>query len=80
MGLWGKWIAAALVVCSAQAAAQTPSAGEPTKLGAAKQAAHAPSPDDICHAVEQAAGEYGLPVEFFARVIWQVGWLTSSAS
>jgi hypothetical protein len=34
-------------------------------------AAHPPSADDICHAVEQSAGEYGLPVEFFAKVIWQ---------
>lgn len=26
---------------------------------------------DACRAVEQAAAEYALPVEFFARVIWQ---------
>ncbi len=73
MGLWGKCIAAALVVCSAQALAQAPppSVSEQTKPGVAEQAAHAPSADDICHAVEQSAGEYGLPVEFFARVIWQ---------
>src|SRR5262249_21178598 len=30
-----------------------------------------PTADDICRTLEQAAGEYGLPVEFFARVIWQ---------
>jgi hypothetical protein len=30
-----------------------------------------PTADDICRAVEQAAGENALPVEFFARVIWQ---------
>ena len=30
-----------------------------------------PDPDDICRALEQSAAEYGLPVEFFARVIWQ---------
>ena len=30
-----------------------------------------PTPDDICHAVEQNAAENALPVEFFARVIWQ---------
>jgi hypothetical protein len=30
-----------------------------------------PSADDICRAVEQDAAENGLPVEFFARVIWQ---------
>ena len=30
-----------------------------------------PTPDDICRALEQDAAENGLPVEFFARVIWQ---------
>jgi hypothetical protein len=30
-----------------------------------------PTPDDICRAVEQDAAENALPVEFFARVIWQ---------
>jgi hypothetical protein len=30
-----------------------------------------PTPDDICRAVEDDAAENGLPVEFFARVIWQ---------
>ena len=30
-----------------------------------------PTPDDICHAIEQDAAENALPVEFFARVIWQ---------
>jgi Transglycosylase SLT domain len=30
-----------------------------------------PTADDICRTVEQAAAENGLPVEFFARVIWQ---------
>jgi len=69
MGLWGRSLAAALVVWSAQAAAQTPSVSEQTAPDAGA-AAHAPSADDICHAVEQSAGEYGLPVEFFARVIW----------
>jgi hypothetical protein len=30
-----------------------------------------PTADDICQAVEQDAAENELPVEFFARVIWQ---------
>jgi hypothetical protein len=34
-------------------------------------AAHPPSADDICRGVEQDAAESELPVEFFARVIWQ---------
>jgi soluble lytic murein transglycosylase-like protein len=30
-----------------------------------------PTADDICRELEQDAAENGLPVEFFARVIWQ---------
>jgi hypothetical protein len=30
-----------------------------------------PTVDDICGAVEQSAAQNGLPVESFARVIWQ---------
>jgi transglycosylase-like protein with SLT domain len=30
-----------------------------------------PTPDDICRAIEEDAAANGLPVEFFARVIWQ---------
>jgi len=30
-----------------------------------------PTTDDVCRALEQDAAENGLPVEFFARVIWQ---------
>ena len=30
-----------------------------------------PTQDDVCRALEQSASENGLPVEFFARVIWQ---------
>jgi len=30
-----------------------------------------PTADDICHALEEDAAENELPVEFFARVIWQ---------
>jgi Transglycosylase SLT domain len=30
-----------------------------------------PTADDICRAIEQSAAENALPVEFFARVIWQ---------
>ena len=34
-------------------------------------AAQPPGADDICRAIEQDAAENELPVEFFARVIWQ---------
>jgi hypothetical protein len=30
-----------------------------------------PTADDVCRALDQSAAENGLPVEFFARVIWQ---------
>jgi hypothetical protein len=46
-------------------AAATPA---PSNLGAGSKQ---PTPDDICHAIEQDAAEHNLPVEFFARVIWQ---------
>jgi hypothetical protein len=37
----------------------------------AAPAPHPPTPDDICRALEEDAAENELPVEFFARVIWQ---------
>ena len=46
--------------------AHSPTASEPN--GAA---AKTPTVDDICRALEQSAAEKALPVEFFARVIWQ---------
>src|SRR5580693_3034390 len=55
----------ALVLWSADVNAQagaTPPAAEPQ---------NPPTADDICRAVEEDAAENGLPVEFFARVIWQ---------
>ena len=33
--------------------------------------AQPPTADDVCRALEQSAAENALPVEFFARVIWQ---------
>jgi soluble lytic murein transglycosylase-like protein len=33
--------------------------------------AQPPTVDDICRALEQSAAENALPLEFFARVIWQ---------
>jgi hypothetical protein len=34
-------------------------------------AVQTPTVDDVCRALEQSAAENALPVEFFARVIWQ---------
>jgi hypothetical protein len=47
------------------------SGGKSAKDAAAPQSPHQPTADDICRAVEQDAAENDLPVEFFARVIWQ---------
>ena len=63
--------AAALLASApnAQQAASPPPAAE--KPAAAPTTAEPPSADDICRAIEQDAAENELPVEFFARVIWQ---------
>jgi hypothetical protein len=57
------------------AQAQPASAAKPTENSApgATPAAtnNPPTADDICRAVEQDAAQNELPVEFFARVIWQ---------
>jgi hypothetical protein len=45
-----------------------PAAEKPAAAPAVRKLATA---DDICRAIEQSAGENQLPVEFFARVIWQ---------
>ena len=74
-------MACALALLSAQANAQagaTPPAAAhheadqpavPIELP--PPAANPPTADDICRTLEQAAAENGIPVEFFARVIWQ---------
>ncbi len=55
------------------AATATPPATQPAApTPAAPLAPHnPPTSDDICRAIEQDAAENQLPVEFFARVIWQ---------
>jgi Transglycosylase SLT domain len=55
----------------AQAGATPPAALEQPPAQQAETATGPPTADDICHAVEQDAAENALPVEFFARVIWQ---------
>jgi hypothetical protein len=60
-----------------QAPAAQPSPPPATSPPANQQAqkpstpSNPPTADDICRAVEQDAAENELPVEFFARVIWQ---------
>lgn len=83
----GQVLVIGLSLCSAPSLAQSPVAPAQQSASPAQQgrpapqfpapatpapAANAPpTPDDICHALEQDAAENQLPVEFFARVIWQ---------
>jgi hypothetical protein len=53
---------------AAPAPANPPAAHQPAVIPPPNSA---PTADDICRAVERDAAENGLPVEFFARVIWQ---------
>ena len=74
----GRLVVFVLAAWSAQANAQSPasppaeqsepaSADEPAQVSVPQP----PTADDICRAVEEDAAANGLPVEFFARVIWQ---------
>jgi hypothetical protein len=77
----GLLFACALALISTQASAQVgasaPSAGPPEVDQKAvpsepqRPTANPPTADDVCRTLEEAAAENGLPVEFFARVIWQ---------
>ena len=67
--LAGPLLVCALALGSGHANAQagaTPPA-EPKEIAAK----HQPTADDVCQTLEEAAAENALPVEFFARVIWQ---------
>src|ERR1700758_4182569 len=46
-------------------------AAQPAAAARNGQAGKLPTADEICRTIEQSAAENGLPVEFFARVIWQ---------
>jgi lipoprotein-anchoring transpeptidase ErfK/SrfK len=64
-----------LAVTAAQAPEQKPPApaesSPPAQQTDKSAATRPPTADDICRTLEQAAAENELPVEFFARVIWQ---------
>jgi hypothetical protein len=69
----GRWFLCVFAL-SGLASAQTPStppAPQSQPAPVDTPAARPPTADDICRAVEQDAAENELPVEFFARVIWQ---------
>ncbi|MFY9836500.1 MAG: transglycosylase SLT domain-containing protein [Xanthobacteraceae bacterium] len=68
-------MASTLLTCvllgNAHANAQAGATPPTTRNEIAKPAAPPPTADDVCRALEEAAAENALPVEFFARVIWQ---------
>jgi hypothetical protein len=82
----GRLLVFALTAAMTSAYAQPP---EPAPVPGAPPAQQAPQPaapshspptaEDICHAIEQDAAENELPVEFFARVIWQESRFNASA-
>jgi len=87
--LAGPLLACALALGNAQANAQadaTPPIGEHKEStqpaapsGQQTSSAQLPTADDVCSTLEQAAAENALPVEFFARVIWQESRFYASA-
>jgi Transglycosylase SLT domain len=69
-------LAAAFALASAPAHAQAGATPPPDQSPVAAVQSNPPpakpaTTDDICRAIEQDAAENALPVEFFARVIWQ---------
>ena len=74
----GPLLACALALANASANAQAgapPAPPEDRDASAAGEpgggSPQVPTADDVCRALEQSAAENALPVEFFARVIWQ---------
>jgi Transglycosylase SLT domain len=72
----GRMVVLLLAAWSAQAHAQSPAStaaapSEPATTERPASTSAPPTADDICRAVEEDAAANGLPVEFFARVIWQ---------
>jgi hypothetical protein len=55
----------------ADASASPSTAAQNPPAAPSSTSAEPPTPEDICRTVEEAAAENSLPVEFFARVIWQ---------
>src|ERR1700739_459536 len=81
----GRLALLALALWSADAYAQAPVPSAPADQNKPPVSAGPPAPnnpptaEDICRAIEQDAAENELPVEFFARVIWQESRFNASA-
>jgi hypothetical protein len=74
MRVFGQLLLYVFVALSSSANAQAPKNSPPTGNNAPSTSAvppTSPTADDICRAIEQDAAENQIPVEFFARVIWQ---------
>ncbi len=77
MSRFSAWLLAFALACwSVPAHAQAGATPPPDETPAAaaqtdSQPGQPATADDICRALEQDAAENALPVEFFARVIWQ---------
>jgi transglycosylase-like protein with SLT domain len=73
--LFGCALALANTTANAQAGvppAPPKEGAQSAVVGGTPQApTQSPTQDDVCRALEQSAAENALPVEFFARVIWQ---------
>src|SRR6516165_9947168 len=69
--LAGTLLTCVLALGNAHANAQAGAPPPTVRKEIAKPAAPPPTADDVCRTLEQAAAENALPLEFFARVIWQ---------
>jgi hypothetical protein len=69
--LAGTLITCVLALGSAHVKAQAGATPTTVRNEIAQPAAPPPTADDVCRTLEQAAAENALPLEFFARVIWQ---------
>jgi len=70
MRIAGRLLVCLAMILATPAYAQAPASPPAQQNQPAAQNAP-PTADDICRALEQDAAENELPVEFFARVIWQ---------
>jgi hypothetical protein len=76
--VWGNTLAYAQAGATPPVAEHQESA-QPTAPSGQQVSSAPPTADDVCHTLEQAAAENALPVEFFARVIWQESRFNASA-
>ena len=69
--LAGALLAAGVLALGRHAGAQAGATPPTARSEIVQSAAQPATADDVCRTLEQAAAENALPVEFFARLIWQ---------